>query len=42
MWAHNGEFFIFLPYLNAVPINLVFGYFAHIVQVERTGIIAKL
>ena len=40
-WAHDGEFSIFLPYLNAVPINLVPGYFAHIVQVERIGIIAK-
>ena len=29
-WAHDGEFFIFLPHLNAVPITLVPGYFAHI------------
>ena len=39
--AHDGEFFIFRPYLNAIPINLVPGYFAYIVQVERIGIIAK-
>ena len=42
--AHDGEFFILLPslQLGAVPINLVPGYFAYIVQVERIGIIAKL
>ena len=33
--------FFFLPYLNAVPINLVPGYFAHIVEGELIGIIAK-
>ena len=36
------NFSIFLPYLNAVPINLVPGYFAHILKVERIEIIAKL
>ena len=40
-WAHDGEFVILFPYLNAIPINLVPGYYAHIVQVERIGIIAK-
>ena len=35
-WAYDSEFFILLPYLNAIPINLV----AYIVQVERIGIIA--
>ena len=39
--AHDGEFFILLPFLNAVPIYIVPGYFAYIVQVERIGIIAK-
>ena len=38
-WAHDGEFFILLPYLNAIHINLVPGYYAYIV--ERIGIIAK-
>ena len=28
---HNGELFILLPYLNAISINLVSGYFAYIV-----------
>ena len=41
-WAHGGEFFIFLPYLNTVSINLVPACFAHNLQVERIGIIAKL
>ena len=36
------NFFIFLLYVNAVPINLVPRYFAHIVQGERIGVIAKL
>ena len=40
-WAHDGEFFIFLPYLNAISINLVPTYFTHNVHVERIGIIAK-
>ena len=39
--AHDGEFLILLPYLNAVPINLVPGYFANIVQVEWVRINAK-
>ena len=39
--AHDGEFFILLPYLNAVAINLVPRYFSHILQVERIGIIGK-
>ena len=39
--AHDGEFLIFLPYLNAVPINLVPGYFGPIVEDLSTGIIAK-
>ena len=40
-WAHDGEVFILLPYLDAIPIDLVPGYYAYIVQVERIGIIAK-
>ena len=40
-WAHDGQFFILLPYFNAIPINLVPGYYAYIVQVERIGIMAK-
>ena len=39
--AHDGEFFIFLPYLNVVSIDLVPAYFSHDVQVKRIGIIAK-
>ena len=39
--GHDGENFIFLPYLNAGSINLVPAYFAHNVQVERIRIIAK-
>ena len=39
--AHDSEFFILLPYLNAIPSNPVPGYYAYIVQVERIGIIAK-
>ena len=40
-WAHDGEFFILLSYLNAVPINLVPEYFAYIVQVERNRIMPE-
>ena len=32
---------VWTPYLNAIPINLVPGYLAYIVQVERIGIISK-
>ena len=38
---HVGEVCIFLPYLNAVSINLVSAYVAHNVRVELIGIIAE-
>ena len=42
MWNDQIQDFVEnLPYLNAAPTNLVPGYFGHIVQVERIGIIAK-
>ena len=39
--AHDGEFFVLLPYLNAVSINLVPAYSVHNEQVEQIVIIAK-
>ena len=39
--ADDGERFIFLPFLNAVSINLVPAYYGHNVQVERIAITAK-